>query len=72
MGKPITDITENTETGEISFKFMGGKTDGINSITTGQHADGRIYSISGTLMTGDHNSLPKGVYIINGKKMVKE
>lgn len=72
MGKPITDITENTETGEISFKFMGGKTDGINLITTGQHTDGRIYSISGTLMTGDHNSLPKGVYIINGKKMVKK
>ena len=72
MGKPITDITENTETGEISFKFMGGKTDGINSITTGQQADGRIYTISGTLMTGDRNSLPKGVYIINGKKMVKE
>lgn len=45
---------------------------GIRDITTTAHADGKIYSLNGQLI-GNANqvqSLPKGIYIINGKKMV--
>ncbi len=72
MDKPITDIAMNPETGIVSFKFMGGKTDGIRNISTDGATVEPIYSISGIHMNHDFNSLPKGIYIIGGKKMVKE
>ena len=72
MDKPITDIAMNPETGIVSFKFMVGKTDGIRNISTDGATVEPIYSISGIHMNHDFNSLPKGIYIIGGKKMVKE
>ncbi len=71
MSKPITDIAMNSETGIVSFKFMGGKTDGINNISI-EETIKPVYSISGIQMNSNINSLPKGIYIIGGKKMVKE
>ena len=72
MGKPITDITNDTENGIVSFKFMGGgePVDGINEVTVNRTTDSRVYSISGTYMGNDINSLPKGIYIRNGKKVI--
>lgn len=72
MGKPITDITNDTENGIVSFKFMGGgePVDGINEVTVNKTTDSRVYSISGTYMGNDINSLPKGIYIRNGKKVI--
>ena len=72
MGKPITDITNDTEKGIVSFKFMGGgePVDGINEVTVNKTTDSRVYSISGTYMGNDINSLPKGIYILNGKKVI--
>ncbi|WP_417124937.1 M6 family metalloprotease domain-containing protein [Prevotella pectinovora] len=72
MGKPITDITNDTEKGIVSFKFMGGgePVDGINEVTVNKTTDSRVYSISGTYMGKDINSLPKGIYIRNGKKVI--
>ena len=72
MGKPITDITNDTEKGIVSFKFMGGgePVDGINEVTVNKKTDSRVYSISGTYMGNDINSLPKGIYIRNGKKVI--
>ena len=71
-GKPITDITNDTEKGIVSFKFMGGgePVDGINEVTVNKTTDSRVYSISGTYMGNDINSLPKGIYIRNGKKVI--
>lgn len=71
MSKPITDIAMNSETGIVSFKFMGGKTDGINNISI-EETIKPVYSISGIQMNSNISSLPKGIYIIGGKKMVKE
>ena len=71
MSKPITDIAMNSETGIVSFKFMGGKTDGINNISI-EETIKPVYSISGIRMNSNISSLPKGIYIIGGKKMVKE
>ena len=72
MGKPITDITNDTEKGIVSFKFMGGgePVDGINEVPVNKTTDSRVYSISGTYMGNDINSLPKGIYIRNGKKVI--
>ena len=72
MGKPITDITNDTEKGIVSFKFMGGgePVDGINEVTVNKTTDSRVYSISRTYMGNDINSLPKGIYIRNGKKVI--
>ncbi len=74
MGKPITDITNDTEKGIVSFKFMGGgePVDGINEVTVNKTTDSRVYSISGTDMGNDINSLPKGIYIRNGKKVINK
>ena len=72
MGKPITDITNDTEKGIVSFKFMGGgePVDGINEVTVNKTTDSHVYSISGTYMGNNINSLPKGIYIRNGKKVI--
>ena len=72
MGKPITDITNDTEKGIVSFKFMGGgePVDGINEVTVNKTTDSHVYSISGTYLGNDINSLPKGIYIRNGKKVI--
>ena len=72
MGKPITDITNDTVKGIVSFKFMGGgePVDGINEVTVNKTTDSRVYSISGTYIGNDINSLPKGIYIRNGKKVI--
>lgn len=69
MGKPITDIAEDTETGTVSFKFMGG---GTNTITTAEADSGkvRIYSPGGQYLGSDMSRLGKGIYIINKKKVI--
>ena len=72
MGKPITDISLDAETGKVSFKFMGGKTDGIADVTTVKQLDNAIYSISGMRMNCKKDNLSKGIYIIGGKKVVIE
>lgn len=71
MGKPITNITQNAD-GTISFDFMGGDTTGIDGITTAMtEQPSAIYSLDGVYMGTDITALPKGVYVVNGKKVVK-
>ena len=72
MGKPITDIAMDSETGVVSFKFMGGKTDGIAGVLSDKTSPTDIYTLSGVRITGDIKSLPKGIYITGGKKIVKD
>ena len=76
MGKPITNITQN-EDGSIDFDFMGGSND---NIITGIHfvendevpSFGQgVYSLDGRYMGASANGLDKGIYIVNGKKIVK-
>ena len=76
MDKPITNITQN-EDGSIDFDFMGGSN---NNIITGIHfvendevpSFGQgVYSLDGRYMGTSANGLDKGIYIVNGKKIVK-
>lgn len=70
IGKPITDITENTETGEVSFKFMGGTETAIESVIKREEDSKAIYSLDGRYLGTDKSKLGKGIYIIGKKKVV--
>ena len=49
-----------------------GETTGIDSIgQTEGNADGAIYNLNGIRLTQTLRNLPKGVYIVNGKKVIK-
>ena len=48
-----------------------GATTGINQTTTANSTSKAIYNLQGIRMNGDLNGLSKGVYIINGKKVIK-
>ena len=51
--------------------FEGEET-GISSIAqTNGNADGAVYNLNGIRMTQTLRNLPKGVYIVNGKKVIK-
>ena len=76
MGKPITNITQN-EDGSIDFDFMGGSNDniisGIHFVENDEMSSFGlgVYSLDGRYMGTSVNGLDKGIYIVNGKKIVK-
>jgi len=73
LGKPVLNIRENTETGLVTFDFIeAGKPTAIDDITADaqENADRRIFSIDGRFVGTDRSLLKKGVYIINGNKVV--
>lgn len=75
MGKPITNITLNDD-GTIDFDFMGGSQTNVITAIAGINAtptqrSGRIYSVDGRFMGKDLQSLGRGIYIVDGKKIVK-
>ena len=72
--KPITNIKE--ENGLISFEFKNlvknrsGET-AIRSISAASDERKTIYNLQGRDMGTNPSALPKGIYIIGGKKVVK-
>lgn len=68
MGKPITDIAENTDTKTISFKFMGGSDTAIKSVDN-EPKTMPIYSLDGRYLGTDASKLNKGIYIVGNKKI---
>lgn len=75
MNKPITNIVRNAD-GTIDFDFMGGSDTniitGIKAIRTiNIECDKRIYDLHGRYVGTDLNILPKGIYIVGGKKVIK-
>lgn len=59
-------LTATSEAKALAINY-GTSTTGINSITTAKADDGAVYNINGIRMTG---TLPKGLYIKNGKKFI--
>ena len=76
MGKPITNITQN-EDGSIDFDFMGGSNDniisGIHFVENDKVSSYGlgVYSLDGRYLGSSVSGLNKGIYIVNGKKIVK-
>ena len=74
INKPLFKITEEAS-GDISFYYLKrpstGTSTGVNAINVvPDYADSRIFTIDGRFMGTDMSVLPKGVYIINHKKIV--
>ena len=61
---------------QVSIKIIGGETDGISltEVSASKNEENAVYDLQGRrLKTGNSNlsTLPKGVYIVGGKKIVK-
>ena len=74
-GRAFISQLEGVAGAKINFAFQGidGSTTGINGITddSGNNVETRIYNITGQYVGKDINALPKGIYIVNGKKIIK-
>ena len=67
MDKPITDINYDAATGKTSFHFCGGNIDnGMDELTIHNSQVTIIYDLLGRPVA--HPS--KGIYIVNGKKVI--
>lgn len=71
MGKPITDISEDTDLGTVSFKFMGGEPTGISTVKNEESRSRKIYTIDGRYAGTDESKLGHGIYIIGDRKICK-
>lgn len=80
MGKSITSI-RSRDNGTVSFSFMGGDSNNIveNGAPTGiahvtvdgvKKVDG-VFSLDGRYLGNSLSTLAKGIYIVNGQKVVK-
>lgn len=69
----LLDISEDVAAGEVSFRFVTDvATDGISAPEVAPASgSSAIYSVDGRLLGTDKSALPKGLYIVNGKKYVK-
>lgn len=60
------------ENGGVSFDYVNDVASGILPVWDNrQNADGKVYSINGTFLSYDLSTLPHGIYIVNGQKIVK-
>ena len=68
--KPALENIQEADNGTILFDFISDVTDGISNIQLVSNPDdSRIYTIDGRLAGSSVESLPKGLYIINKKKV---
>lgn len=67
--KALQNIRYNTQSGVLSFNYIHDVSTGIKAITT-KTADNSIYTIDGRYVGNEVKALPKGIYIIGGKKVV--
>ena len=71
MSKPITNIKQNND-GSVDFDFMGGGETAIAGVVNdNKNVDNRVFSIDGVYLGNDINAVGNGVFIVNGKKVVK-
>lgn len=58
----------NTTAAKLNFD---GETTGINSIETNATVNGKVYNLNGQYVGNSLNGLKKGIYVVNGKKVIK-
>lgn len=58
----------NTAAAKLNFD---GETTGINSIETEATVNGKVYNLNGQYVGNSLNGLKKGIYVVNGKKVIK-
>ena len=59
-----------TTTAAAKLNFDG-ETTGINSIETEATVNGKVYNLNGQYVGNSLNGLKKGIYVVNGKKVIK-
>lgn len=71
--EPNNDGVCEFMTSKRNHKVMLTNESGVTDIEAAETAgDGRVYNLQGIEMTGDYDNLPAGVYIRNGKKVIKK
>jgi hypothetical protein len=75
LDSSVENITQNSNK-TISFDFVAsygdsGGPSAIQNISVKPRGDAPIYTIDGRYVGTDPNRLPRGLYILNGKKFVK-
>lgn len=58
----------NTAAAKLNFD---GETTGINNIETNATVNGKVYNLNGQYVGNSLNGLKKGIYVVNGKKVIK-
>ena len=71
LDSSIEQITQNSN-GTIAFKFIANKTAGIHHLSAVQTEQTPIYMLDGRYVGNNPSQLPLGVYIVNGKKIIKK
>lgn len=59
-----------TSTAAAKLNFDG-ETTGINNIETNATVNGKVYNLNGQYVGNSLNGLKKGIYVVNGKKVIK-
>lgn len=59
-----------TTTAAAKLNFDG-ETTGINNIETNAAVNGKVYNLNGQYVGNSLNGLKKGIYVVNGKKVIK-
>ncbi len=69
--KALQNIKYDTATGIVSFNYIHDVSTAISAVNADKGQGKRLYTIDGRYAGDDMNSLPHGIYIINGKKIIK-
>lgn len=70
--KALQNIKYNTATGVVSFDYIHDVATGIRTINTQRsNTQNGIYTIDGRYVGNDINALPRGIYIVGGRKLIK-
>lgn len=64
-------FTLPSDTARAKMSIFGETTD-INGIYDNRTSNGTVYNINGTMAGDDLGTLPNGVYVIDGKKIIRE
>ena len=71
-GYNLTNIVEDAEKGMVSFDFWKGEPTAVNAIRSQvEKESGNYYLLDGRSVGTDLRQLPKGLYIRNGKKVLR-
>ncbi len=69
--KALKNITYDTASGIITFNYVHDVASGIVNIEQDKASSHKIYTLYGRYVGQDLRVLPRGIYIIGGKKIVK-
>ena len=64
------NVPSNTSAAALNIN-IDGETTGINSIETETAVNGKVYNLNGQYVGNSLNGLKKGIYVVNGKKVIK-